>query len=232
MEKKIKFTENPNFVKTVYGVVIAVLCITAIIIGIVAANQRNDGELPEEPPVTDGTGDGTGEGENNGTGSTDGNGGDENKEPEKLTFISPVSGKVVESHSLTQPVYSETLEEWRIHTGIDISTADGAPVFAAAGGTVSKIYNDALLGHTVEITHEGDIKTLYSNLSADDSYVAVGDEVSVGARIGTVGDTSVSELAKESHLHFAVIESGASVDPLGIISDEAKEASLGIKIED
>ena len=230
MEKKIKFTENPNFVKTVYGVVIAVLCITAIIIGIVAANQRNDDELPEEPPVTDGTGDGTADGDGDGTG--DGGTTEDNKQPEKLTFISPVSGKVVKSHSLTQPVYSETLEEWRVHAGIDISTDESAPVFAAANGTVSAIYNHALLGHTVEITHEGNVKTLYSNLSPDDAYVSVGDEVGVGARIGTVGDTSVSELAEETHLHFAVIESGVSVDPLGVISEEAKEASLGIKMED
>ncbi len=225
MEKKIKFTDNPSFAKTVYGVVIAVLCITAIVIGIVAANQRQDDELPGDDTVNEGgTGDGTTDGNENegGSGSTD------TEEPKKLSFISPVSGKVITGHDLTVPVFSVTLEEWRVHAGIDISCAEGASVFASEDGVVSAVYSDPMLGATVEITHGDDIKTVYSNLVANESYVKVGDTVERGARIGTVGDTSVSELAEEPHLHFGAEKAGVAVDPLSIISDEAKEASLGI----
>ncbi len=224
MEKKIKFTDNPNFAKTVYGVVIAVLCITAIVIGIVAANQRQDDPLPD--------GDGTvNEGENGGQtngNENEGNGGTNNEEPKKLSFISPVSGKVITKHDLSVPVFSVTLEEWRVHSGIDVSCAEGASVFAAEDGVVSAVYNDPMLGATVEIKHEGDITTVYSNLVASEDYVKVGDSVVRGGRIGTVGDTSVSELAEEPHLHFAVKKAGTAVDPLAVISEEAKEASLGI----
>lgn len=225
MEKKIKFTDNPSFAKTVYGVVIAVLCITAIVIGIVAANQRQDDELPGDGTVNNG---GTDDGTNNGGEDDGGSGSTDTEEPKKLSFIAPVSGRVITKHDLTVPVFSVTLEEWRVHAGVDISCAEGASVFAAEDGVVSAVYNDPMLGATVEITHDGEIKTVYSNLVADESYVKVGDKVERGARIGTVGDTSVSELAEEPHLHFGVEKAGVATDPLSIISEEAKESSLGI----
>ena len=234
MEKKFKFRDNPNLAKTIYGIVIAVLCITAIIIGIVAANSRTDTELPEEPPIANG-------GENS-TPVTDENESpkdpepekpNENKEPEKLTFISPVSGKISKNHSITTPVFSTTLEEWRVHTGIDISTEENAPVFAAAAGKVSSLYSDPLLGASIEITHEGGIKTVYSNLSSDSlNRISVGKTVECGEKIGTVGDSSISELAEETHLHFEILENGKSVDPMNYISEEAKAASLGIKSDE
>ena len=52
--------------------------------------------------------------------------------------------------------------------------------------------------------------------------------VSAGAKIGLVGDTSLSELADEGHLHFAVKVNGVSVNPLDYISEESQKASLGI----
>ncbi len=227
MEKKIKFSDNPKFAKTLYGVVIAVLCITAIVIGIVAANNRGTDEPPEEPPITDGNQNGNENGGNEQTpGGTD-------KEPAKLSFISPVVGTVVKEHSLSVPVFSTTLEEWRIHTGIDISTPEGASVFAAEAGEVSKVYNNPLLGYTVEITHSDDIKTVYSNLDPKSATaVKVGDKVTSGQAIGTVGDSSISELAEEPHLHLDFIVNGNKVNPLDYISEEAKEASLGIKTEE
>jgi len=226
MEKKIKFTNNPSLAKTVYGVIIAVLCITAIIIGIVAANQRDDTVTPNEPPVTDGTDQTPPDTQNPPSDE-----GGESKEPEKLTFIAPVSGRVVKNHSTTVPVFSETLEEWRVHTGIDISCAEGAPVFASAAGEVTRIYNDALLGRSVEITHEGGVRTIYSNLAANETLVEVGDKIVQGGRIGTVGDSSISELAEEPHLHFSVIEGDKAIDPMTILSEESKSASLGITAE-
>ena len=118
-------------------------------------------------------------------------------------------------HSATVPVFSDTLGEWRIHTGIDICTNDGAEIFAAADGEVSRIFTDEMLGLTVELTHSGNIKTLYSNLADDGSIaVSVGDKLSAGDVIGTVGDTSISELAEEAHLHFELLANGVSVNPL------------------
>ena len=120
------------------------------------------------------------------------------------------------------------MNEWRVHTGIDIATEEGAQVFAAADGKVSRVYSDALYGKTVEITHEGGIVSVYSNLAATNIAVKEGDTVKSGDLIGTVGDTSLSELADEAHLHFGVKVEGVSVNPLDYISEQSKESSLGI----
>ncbi len=221
MEKKIKFTDNPSLAKTIYGVVIAVLCITAIVIGIVAANNQQNTTIPGGDTANEGNTDTTpDEGDNNEE--------PPKEEPKKLSFISPVSGTVIKKHDLSVPVFSVTLEEWRVHAGIDISCDEGVSVFAAEDGVVSAVYNDPMLGATVEITHDGDIVTVYSNLVASEDYVKVGDQVVRGGRIGTVGDTSISELAEEPHIHFSVKKGGVATDPLTVISEEAKKASLGI----
>ncbi|MBQ4071593.1 MAG: M23 family metallopeptidase [Clostridia bacterium] len=233
MEKKIKFSENPRLAKIVYGIVIAVLCITAIIIGIVAANNRDTGNLPDTPPADEGGSDsngGTQDGTNNNTPPADDT--PSEPKPEKLQLISPVSGTVATEFSLTVPVFSPTLEEWRVHAGIDILTEEAAPVFAAADGTVSEICNDPRYGYTVKIDHGDGTVSVYSNLcSESEPVVAVGDKVECGDRIATVGDSAVYEMADEAHLHFEVIQNGTKIDPLSIISEESKKASLGINAE-
>ena len=225
MEKKIKFTDNPNFTKTVYGVIIATLCIAAIVIGIIAA-KNNAEPLPTDSPTVD-----SGEnGDNTLTPPPPDEEKEETPKPEEpKKFLAPVSGTVVRAHDLTTPVYSTTLEEWRVHTGIDISVDENAPVFSVSDGKISKIYTDALLGNTVEITHSNGITTVYSNLNSElESYVKVGSSIVRGQKIGTVGDSSVSEMAEEPHLHFEIIENNKPSNPLDFISEEAKKASLGI----
>lgn len=224
MDKKVKFSEQPMKVKIIYGAVIAILCITAIVIGIVSVASRKD-ETPSgdtNPPVSDGNEDEGDENDNNG------NNEGENSAPEKLTFISPVVGDIAKGHSLDVPVFSTTLGDWRIHTGIDISAEEGAEVFAAADGVVSKVWSDPFHGKSVEITHAGGVVSVYSNLSGDAVTVKEGDEVKSGAKIGCVGDTSLTELADEPHLHFEVKVEGVSVNPLDYISEDSKKASLGI----
>ncbi len=222
MEQKFKFSKSPLISKIIYGAVIAILCITAIIIGLVAANQKTD-EVPENnnPPLTDQT-------PENNTPPAEEPPKEENTKKE-LVFVSPTeSGKIIKNHSATVPVFSLTLGEWRIHHGIDIMTDPDVSVFASEEGEVSAIYNDPRYGVSVEITHEGDIKTVYSNLK-DDLSVKVGDKVKKGDAIGTVGDTATSEIAEEPHLHFEVLAKDVSVNPLDYISEESKQTSLGIE---
>ena len=244
LEKKIKFKDNPGAAKIIYGVIIAILCITAIIVGIVAANNRKTpSEVPDDNPGntdTDGTNpdgtnpDGTNPDGNNPDGNNpDGNNPDEKPGNEKMSFIAPVVGKVVKEHSLTVPVYSETLEEWRVHAGIDVSCDDGADVYCVYDGVVEKVYSDALYGFTVVVDHGNDVKSFYSNLDANsDATPAVGDSVKLGDKIGNVGDSSLVELAEEPHLHFRVELNSVAVNPLYYISDEAKKASLGMESEE
>lgn len=219
MEKKIKFSDKPAAQKIIYGAVIAILCIAAVVVGILSAALAKE-PSESKPPVSD-----------DGSQSTKPPAEDKPLETpeEKLTLAAPTVGSMMNGHSHDTPVFSSTLEEWRVHTGIDISTEDSAPVLAAADGVVSAMYDDPMLGRTVVITHSQNIKTVYSNLTVDDAtFVSVGDTVKRGDRIGTVGDTSISELAEEPHLHFEVKLGEEAVNPLDYMSDEVKRESLGI----
>lgn len=225
MDKQIKFSEQPTRVKIIYAATLAVLCITAVVIGIVSVASRKD-KIPggsENPPISDSS---NSEAENEGKNEEPKQ--EEPKKPEKLTMTSPVVGEITKGHSLDTPVFSTTLGEWRVHSGIDISAEEGTEVFAAAAGKVSRVYSDPFLGKTVEITHDGGVVSVYSNLSNTGIAVKEGQTVSAGAKIGVVGDTSLSELADEGHLHFAVKVNGVSVNPLDYISEDSKQAALGI----
>lgn len=221
MEKKIDFSDKSVRAKIVYAVVIAILCITAIVVGIVSAASRSKDVPPvDNPPAND-------------TAPKEEAPKEESPAPKpepKLSFIAPTAGTVSKEHSLEMPVFSVTLGEWRVHTGIDISCEEGASVFASEAGVVTGIYSDPMLGYTVEITHKNDLKTRYSNLSSEVSTtLKVGDRVALGDKIGVVGDSSVSELADEPHLHFEILLKDVKVNPLDYISEESKKASLGIE---
>lgn len=220
MEKKFSFSDRPMTTKIIYGVVIAILCITAIIVGIVAAANKAK-ETPEDPPLdTQPGGDSLDPPEEEPPA-------EDEKKP--LAFVAPLVGKIVKDHDMTVPVYSNTLGEWRVHAGIDISTEDGASVYASEAGVVSGIYSDPKLGYTVELTHEGGIVTRYSNLAKDATEIKVGDSVASGAVIGKVGDTAMAELAEEPHLHFEMLVGGKKVHPLDHITEESKKASFGLE---
>ena len=222
MDKKVKFSEQPTRVKVVYSAVIAILCLTAIVVGIVsAASRKNDEGNTENPPASEGEGAG---------GDISGDGGEntpDGTEDGATGYTAPLVGVVAKGHDTETPVFSTTLDEFRIHTGIDISCDEGSEVYSVADGTVTGVRQDVFLGKTVEITHKDGIVSVYSNLASEVA-VKVGDEVSAGAKIGTVGDTSLTELADEPHLHFEIKVEGVSVNPLDYISEESKEASLGI----
>ena len=232
MEKKFKISGQPRRVKIIYAAVIGVLCVTAVVIGIVSSASKKTVTPLDQPSVNipDTDEEISGEiGEESKDETPEEPDENENKKPEKLSMISPVVGEITKSHSIDTPVFSNTLGEWRVHTGIDISADEGSDVYCAADGVVTKIYSDPLFGKSVEVTHEGGITSIYSNLAAGEISVSEGDTVTSGSLIGKVGDTSLSELADEPHLHFAVKVDGVSVNPLDYISEASKEASLGIK---
>ena len=143
----------------------------------------------------------------------------ENKVP---TLLLPVSGALSTSHDPELQVYSPTLKDWRVHLGIDIVTADGASVYSAADGTVSKVWKDDMMGYSVAIKHSGDCYTIYQNLSDNiPESIKVGAAVRSGQLIGTVGDSAMVEVAAEPHLHFEMTVADLSVDPLKYFSEDA-----------
>jgi murein DD-endopeptidase MepM/ murein hydrolase activator NlpD len=118
----------------------------------------------------------------------------------------------VAAFSQDQLQYSETLDDWRTHDGIDISAAAGTKVLAASAGTVLEVTNDELMGTTVVLSHSGGYQTTYANLQKK-PLVSKGDTVSSGQVLGLVGETSLAEAAEGPHLHFSVAKNGDAVDP-------------------
>lgn len=131
---------------------------------------------------------------------------------EALEFIWPVGGEMERAYSMDALSYDRTMSDWRTHSGCDLSAEPGETVMAAADGTVSAVYEDELLGKVVEIDHGSGIVSVYANLEGE-SAVSVGQRVSAGDTVGTVGATALGEIGEESHLHFAVRLNGENADP-------------------
>lgn len=134
----------------------------------------------------------------------------------KKDYIMPVSGNTIVKFSSQTPLYSKTLEDWRVHLGIDISAAEATKVKASNDGIVDDIIQDDLLGVIVVIKHNDGLKTRYANLAANPS-VKKGQTVKQGDTIGKVGKTAIVEILDDSHLHFEVIKDGKNADPSTII---------------
>jgi murein DD-endopeptidase MepM/ murein hydrolase activator NlpD len=130
-----------------------------------------------------------------------------------LTFTYPVGKTVLEKYSGETPVYSKTMKDWRVHTGVDFSAKPGDSVKSSADGTVKDIYTDDLYGNTVVIMH-GNVETYYCGLK--EMNVKKGASVKQGQKIGTVG-TPAFEGADDAHLHLAMKKNGKFMDPLSVI---------------
>lgn len=138
--------------------------------------------------------------------------------PAPLVFTWPVKGAVAQAFSVDSLVYNETMGDWRTHSGLDIAADLGTRVLCTANGTVSAIYQDDLMGTVVKIDHGGGLVSQYANL-AEVPTVSVGDAVTTGAVIGTVGQTAAAERSQPAHLHFAMYQDGVAVDPAGYLPE-------------
>ncbi len=99
------------------------------------------------------------------------------------------------------------------HTGLDIGAAHGAPVRAAMEGRVSTTGYNAVSGNYVIIAHHSGYASMYAHLDSID--VRKGQAVSIGTRIGTVGNTGYST---GSHLHFTVLKHGRTINPMLVLN--------------
>lgn len=238
-EKKFDLREKLNSLKANRAAVITltmlVLAFAVIITVAIATNRAKQDEgdtLPppsETPKVTEPS-DQTPEPEK-----------EPPKEPEKNdtptvtpvedkipSFALPVSGTITNKHDPTLQVFSNTMEDYRVHIGVDINTDEGAPVYAAADGKVSKIWEDTKMGYCIAIEHSGDCLTIYKNLSKEvPEGISEGAKVRAGQLIASVGDSAMVEIADEPHLHFEMTVGDLSVDPLKYFDEKALD-SLGI----
>lgn len=113
--------------------------------------------------------------------------------PKAAAFQQPVSGKVIRPYKKSK------------NEGIDIEAAAGAPVKAAANGTVAAITRDTDQVPILVVRHSGNVLTVYANITG--ITVKKGDKVSKGQTIAKVGPGS------PPFVHFEVREGFESVNP-------------------
>jgi hypothetical protein len=126
------------------------------------------------------------------------------------------------------------------HNGVDFRANRGAAVFASAAGTVTRTFvscpndNNSLTscnrcacggfnGNLVTIDHGSGFTTSYLHLASVS--VRVGQTVTRGQQIGTVGSTGRST---GPHLHFTMRQNGAAIDPLHHLGNSAPATSVTI----
>ena len=130
----------------------------------------------------------------------------------ELNFQKPVEGDIIKDFSIDNLVYSETLQEWVTHAGIDIKADKTTVVKSAEAGIVKSIKNDPRYGLTIIVEHANGFETVYSNLLTTE-FVVEGEKVDKGQSLGTVGNSAAFEIADEPHLHFEVLKDSQNVDP-------------------
>lgn len=109
----------------------------------------------------------------------------------------------------TDPVYGGA----EYHTGQDIATHRGNPVYATGDGVVEVAdFNFRGYGNEVVIDHGYGYKSHYAHLNTIE--VVAGMKVQRGDRIGSVGSSGKST---GSHLHYEVIYRGSCVNPMNFM---------------
>ena len=128
----------------------------------------------------------------------------------ELAFQKPVD--IIKEFAKDNLLFSQTLQEWTVHTGIDIKAEKTTVVKSAEAGTVKSIKNDPRYGLTIVVSHDNGFETVYSNLLTSE-FVVEGEKVDKGQSLGTVGNTAAFEVADDSHLHFEILKDSVQVDP-------------------
>lgn len=119
-------------------------------------------------------------------------------------WIRPAEGVVTSPFGYRiHPIYGDR----RLHTGIDIA-GSGAILASRSGTIIAASYNSSL-GYFVRINHGNGYESIYAHLRHD-LLVSIGDTVSQGQRIGTMGSTGDSTGV---HLDFKIMKDEDYVDP-------------------
>lgn len=94
------------------------------------------------------------------------------------------------------------------NNGIDIAAKKGAAVLVVAPGVVKHVGMMKGYGRIVLVDHMGGYATIYAHLSS--ALVKKGDEVPLGKKIGTVGESGSLDGVK---LHFEIRKKAKALDP-------------------
>lgn len=146
----------------------------------------------------------------------------EAEEEQLPQFINPTGGEIMQNYSMEVPVFSITMNDYRTHSGVDISVGAGEAIYAAADGVIEEIWDDPMMGKCLSISHAGGGVSTYANLNEElPAGITVGTNVAAGDIIAAAGESALEEIAQEPHLHFELEVDGVSVNPADYIDFSA-----------
>lgn len=235
----MKYEQKPKVNgKTVYILMaVMVLVIVSVAVAVAVAGAARRAKQPNivvtDPTVTtktpqqsdrpnpsDKPGESQNPGEKETPGKTDEPGG--NEKPEKPNYQKPLAGSVSKGYDDSVLVFSMTMNDYRIHSGVDIAAALGSQVVAIGDATVKHIYLDPFMGCCIELDLGDGLSAIYQNLSNTlPDEIVEGRKVKAGDVIGAVGETAKMELAEEPHLHFEMVKNGVRIDPVDYLPELA-----------
>ena len=222
MDERKQNSQKAN--RILYAVAVTVLCVLAVTVAIFAVANRADTGTPQASGTTATTAKNTSATQPGGQTPSQPTGGEET---ETEVYLCPISGSVSRRHDPENLIYSPTMGDWRTHSGIDITAKLGDTVKAVADGRVIEVREDVKMGVSVAIEHKNGVISIYRNLAPELAQgIAVGAQVKSGDAIGQVGESALCELADEAHLHFEMTQAGAEVDPLTLLDEASRAASL------
>lgn len=132
--------------------------------------------------------------------------------PYQSFYMMPCGTNIVKDYSNGELVYSETMGDWRSHSGVDFKAEKGAKVKAINDGIVINVYEDPMWGTVVEVDHGGELVAKYCGLGKNPPVIK-GSKVKMNDNIGVV-DALPCEAKEGTHLHLEIKVKGKYVDPL------------------
>ncbi|MBQ7541948.1 MAG: M23 family metallopeptidase [Clostridia bacterium] len=126
-------------------------------------------------------------------------------------YMLPLGDFIVKDYSADAVVYSNTMRDWRVHTGVDFGDNRGQSVLAIADGVVTDVREDTLWGVVLTIDHGSGVTAKYCGLEKG-STPEPDTQVEKGVVIGKLGEIPI-ESKDGPHLHLEITQDGRSVDP-------------------
>ena len=123
----------------------------------------------------------------------------------------PVGGKILANFGWQ---YSGALNEWYYNPGVTIAAKAGAPVRAAWAGMVRKVMS-LPTGWQVTIDNGEHFVTSYSHLGQ--TKVKLGQEVSQGDIVGTVGSANLYSHQADPHMNFQIYHHQKASNPVAYL---------------
>lgn len=134
-------------------------------------------------------------------------------------FSLPLGTDISLDFSYGELVFSKTMNDWRVHNGVDFSGKVGDTVKSIADGTVLNVFDDELWGTVVEVDHGGGIIAKYCGLGRG-STAKKGDKLKMNDTVGMLGTIPVEE-AQGAHVHLEIRVNGKVSDPLTVMGKGA-----------